>query len=260
MLHERPRLRATLVEGATIVGSILLAFALQAEWEKTRDRNDEAAALAPLIAEIDLNLERVEVDLRIFRAIRADAERLLSWNGRAPASLDPDSVDILLESMTWWGGGSQWMRGALDALVTGGNLEAVEDRALRATLSRLTQVYAQTVEAQEVDDEWVRGTLMPWIRTRMNLHQISARSDNRAGSDEPQVTEPFPWTGPDSEHRGLVLSREFQNLMLEKWWIADDAVNQLARLREELVHVRAAICSAHASLEECGPSARSSAP
>ena len=48
------------VEGLVIVGSILLAFAIDAGWDAHRQRADEQAVLASLEAEFVSNLETLE--------------------------------------------------------------------------------------------------------------------------------------------------------------------------------------------------------
>ena len=244
--------RAIALEGAVIVLSILLAFAVDAAWEARRDADAERLALAPVLAEIDLNLTRLGLTREHNLAVLADVERLMRYDGRDPAELDRDTVDVLLESLTWWGAGTEWTRGAWDALVTGGNLDAIEDTSLRVVLTALGRVFDETRAVQSINDQWVRGTLLEVFRDDVHMLQVSASSDSRPGYAEPVATEPFPWEGADRDHRPLVVTRRYQNLFLEKWWIVSDVLKVLDDLSSELTAARSAICRAHVRLDGCG--------
>lgn len=59
-MNDHITLRRALSEAAVIVGSILLAFAIDAGWDTYRERSDEQAVLASLEDEFVANLELLE--------------------------------------------------------------------------------------------------------------------------------------------------------------------------------------------------------
>lgn len=77
------------VEGAVIVASILLAFAIDAWWDEQGARDAEIEQLTRVAQEVRSNSERLEEKLRtIERAIEA-TEEFMSWMGPEPANVTP---------------------------------------------------------------------------------------------------------------------------------------------------------------------------
>jgi len=119
------------VEGVVIVGSILLAFGIDAAWEGRQEVEEEREILMGLEAEfVDLHTRLVNLAAFNRFGVRA-VEQLLS---DSLPKLDADYVDRALGVATIVNVLDQG--GALDALLASGRLELIRDRDLRDRLAK----------------------------------------------------------------------------------------------------------------------------
>jgi hypothetical protein len=78
------------VEAAAIVASILLAFAIDAWWDDSKEQKAEADHLARVLAELENNSDVIEEKLdTISSAITATSE-FMSWMGPEPEPVQPE--------------------------------------------------------------------------------------------------------------------------------------------------------------------------
>jgi len=227
-----------LLEGAAIVISILLAFAIQAAWETRQEAELEDRALSTVLAELDYNLDVLTQSTRFHEAMRGASEAVLALAHEAPGSLDEQKVDSLLAVLTWWRGTADWSTGALDALVAGGNLSAVGLDPLRAALAALPQQLEDIRLNDEQDYRWFADVYVPLLRESANLSQISAAVGQRPGSIEGYEFEPTPYVGPRTDHRPLIVSQPLQNAVLEKNWVEQDILGTYGLIRNRLERLR----------------------
>jgi hypothetical protein len=140
-------LRRIAIEGAVIVVSILLAFAIDAWWEERGARAAELEQLVRVAQELEANSERLRRKLEIIEYSIEGTEELISWMG-------PEPVDV--PAQTFHGHWNKFfsigmysvLRGATqDYLATGktGSLHHVEIRdalsAWHADADRLEDQY-----------------------------------------------------------------------------------------------------------------------
>jgi hypothetical protein len=123
-----PRLVA---EGLVIVISILLAFTIDAAWDYSRERAREASYLGQLASD----LENTLANNALFSE-RADVrDRAVAQLVRAYYAAEPPPADSVHE---WWGDVGYWVvqprLGAVQSLVTTGDLALIRDDSLRAAL------------------------------------------------------------------------------------------------------------------------------
>ena len=137
-----------LSEGVVIVGSILLAFGIQAWWDERQEEERVRQDLENVASELGLNRElllfQAEIDDRMATAARAMAERMEPEAARAVINL----VDTLV--FLGWSTPPTLdpSLGALDALVVSGSLSTVEDPELRSNLSSLRAQFDDVLEGQ----------------------------------------------------------------------------------------------------------------
>ena len=128
------------IEGVVIVGSILLAFGIQAAWDERQERRAEAEYLLAIQGELEENLDAVGDNLRVsemgYEALQR-AERLLLSEGYA------DSAVAFVESLVRGSSGSGGPRlstAVFEELTSSGRIVVIEDLTIRR---RVLQVYAQ---------------------------------------------------------------------------------------------------------------------
>ena len=120
-----------LAEGAAIVVSILLAFAIDAAWQHRGEVAEEREILVGLEAEyVDLR-DRLEFWAQMNRQGMSLIERYLSGEARSMSrgELEELFVHSMLANVLDQGG-------PLDALLASGRLERIEDRAIRVRLAK----------------------------------------------------------------------------------------------------------------------------
>lgn len=172
-----------LPEGITIVVSILLAFAIDAGWDRYREEARESLALAGLRGDFQVNRERMDRLLEVHR----DRARAFDWFQNASSerilALPPDSATtiyrLLYTASTFDG-----VRAQADALVGAGELGLIKDAPLRRNVTA-------------------------FLRAADDLAEDAARV-NQSGLTllEATMTHGGPWnSGPGSHGAGSSLSR-----------------------------------------------------
>lgn len=77
------------VEGAVIVVSILLAFAIDAWWDERNARNAEIEQLVRVAQELQANSQRLQQKLEVLNSAIEGTEELISWMGPEPIDVSP---------------------------------------------------------------------------------------------------------------------------------------------------------------------------
>jgi len=190
MTRQIPWLRV-FVEGVVIVGSILLAFGLQAWWEGRGEAETQRTVLSALRSDFDsvaVDLERVRSSHQRFQAA---AERLIEM-ARAGAipQTSAQEVDSLLtqvfEMQTF-----DPSTGALEALINSGDLGVVGDATLTGELTAWPALIVDLREQEELqayngrkynevlqshgintNDLVVGDTTVPWEAKRTDAYRL----------------------------------------------------------------------------------------
>lgn len=149
MERKRSQWSSAVVQGAVILGSILLAFGIEAWWDTRQDALHRAALLEDLEAEIALNRDALESNLERQRLRVQRLELLLGELTPEAAGLGVDSVRALQAQVrnnpTWDPG-----FGILNLLIQSGDLALFEDRVLRARLAGLDAVSDDYLSNQQI--------------------------------------------------------------------------------------------------------------
>lgn len=140
-----------IVQGVVIVGSILLAFAIDAAWDIRQDRVQEAAYLSGIL--VDLRSDSTDLVDRQDTAIQgmAAADRLLELR-RDPGSTAP------ADSLAMWFLHSAFVDNfqVLDHTyreILGGGLSVIRDESLRRQIAD----YYRSIESAEFFTEYYKG-------------------------------------------------------------------------------------------------------
>lgn len=139
-------------EGAVIVTSILLAFAIDAWWADRQEEVEETRILEALRADFDATLESVH-QLRRYREAKIESITTLFEAAAGKHELDPAKLDNLLGDLLD-SGTIDFAAGALDSLFEGGGLAKLQSQALRHRLTSFTYLVEWT-KVQE-GPEWSR--------------------------------------------------------------------------------------------------------
>ncbi len=137
-------------EGVAIVVSILLAFAIDAAWDASRERAEERQALSGLREEFRENLDLLEINLRAHRSTLSAATTLLAISDGGPQPA-PDSTAVLLRRVFIDAFSYNPSVGVLQGLIASGDLGLIRDPGLRNLLAS----WPGQLEENAEDEAWV---------------------------------------------------------------------------------------------------------
>lgn len=145
MSAARTGITRRLGQGAVVVSSILIAFAVDALWEESKERRDLKSDLSNIASELEENRAQViyHLDMAHRMAEALDAlYALIDTNG--PAPLVPDTT-VWLAHITPTFDPSL---GAIDALIASGRMSVVDNPELSRRLAGLRGRVGDAVEEQ----------------------------------------------------------------------------------------------------------------
>jgi len=153
-------LRKILLESFVIVGSILVAFGIDAAWAIRQDREAEDELLRSLVDEMNANAEELELRRAQGSAAFEAQLKLIDLIGPGGAGLSVDSLGSLIRrSMSF--GTVEVESAALEAVLTG----VASRDASRANLLRLLRRYLTELEDHRLEDR------RQWIDSRVAIKE-----------------------------------------------------------------------------------------
>ena len=163
-------LRRTLINGAGIVISILLAFGIEASWDTRSDRLAEEAVLDGIRQEFEANL--IRIDELLAQHGGADAELMAFFSAPIPES-EPAAQSVVgdLVAGLLVGDLLDPSTGTLEMLLNSGRLDLVSDPELQALL------WLWKTEVEDLEDE-MTGMQENVRDNRQLLGRLGARGIN----------------------------------------------------------------------------------
>ncbi|TFG65899.1 MAG: hypothetical protein E4H28_03190 [Gemmatimonadales bacterium] len=152
------------VEVAAIVGSILIAFAIDAWWQERQEDKAEREILVSLQDEFTFHRATLARDKEFWAGNEASVSRLMQLfrSGEIPGPMVMDTLFLGLTWMHTWDPGS----GASDALIASGSLELIENIGLRNNLSKWQSRVDEVRDNELVAREMNLKTIMPYLAER----------------------------------------------------------------------------------------------
>jgi hypothetical protein len=136
-MPENIRWSRILLEGIVIVGSILLAFGIQAWWDQRQERIAEAEYLAAVRDEIERNLDALDGNIRVAQICYDALQRAESL---LETGFYRDSAAVFLSSVLTGahsGGAPRVATAVFDELTSTGRIVIIEDLDLRREILEL---------------------------------------------------------------------------------------------------------------------------
>lgn len=204
------------IESVAIVGSILLAFAIDAWWEKRQDREDELIILQSILAELTSIEETIPWIDRLGGAIRESAKQLLTAAASGEQNLGAREVDLLLADLTWFIPVTDLDVRELDSLVLSDDLSLIQNMELRRKIK--IWIWKNDVLKQRLQhhQEFFDRVFMPFLDNNTSLqqiYQVSSQMPGHPGSNFPQHTIELREL---ANHSLLLEDKVFQNLLTRR--------------------------------------------
>ena len=233
MTKQTPWLRV-FVEGVVIVGSILLAFGIQAWWDDRQEREEEGRILAGLLQESRTNTAWIARMLPYHQAKAEAVSVLLEAAAEEAPNIGADSIDHVLIDLSGWYI-TPYERGVLDATLLGGKLDLIENEGLRSRLAAWQRRLADAEARVSAEEVFVLEVWLPFLRENASVPQISnAQTEVAVGlnlGDSYATHTPVRGT---VDHTSLLRIREFVNILQEAKWVHEDALNNYSTIGQRL--------------------------
>lgn len=175
--------KRTFVEALAIVGSILLAFAVDAWWEERQDRAEEAELLSRLMAEFSRNIERM--DQEYWRLGPKAAVELYSSIdsalGRQEVSVD---IPALTLRRAVWAPNVEANTPILDGVIRSGRLELIENEQILSELSTWERLLRDYYELSQRTRRNLDDHFIPALALRADVGPVLAHEWSRTVFEE----------------------------------------------------------------------------
>jgi hypothetical protein len=211
-----------LAEGAVIVVSILLAFAIDAWWDSAQERSKEDSYLRQLASDLEGTLANIERFGGRAEAIDPAAARLVQsyYEAEAPSR---DSLAAWLSDTGYWV--VQPRLGTVEALVTTGDLTLIRDDSLRTFIPNyLTNMTAFESFEAEGEQRYREAssrlaTHIDPVRIRLETMSPAARDSLADFPGERDALYPLPVreprTMPPLDLETIVRAPEVHSILLQ---------------------------------------------
>lgn len=207
--RDRRGTRWFVVEGATIVLSILLALLLEAMWNYRGDRVREREYLAGLRQEFGASARELAQDDEVRGVILARVERLLEAS-RNPAVPPPR------DSLGAWTASTLNYRfytpahSVLEDLISSGSLGLIRSDSIRRLLLGYEQARERLAVAEERERAFIADELEPWLARSLRL-------DNYLALETMDVDPVLERAPPLAPYRDLLADPTYASLLLLRW-------------------------------------------
>jgi hypothetical protein len=219
-------------EGAAIVISILLAFAIEAWWSNYQDRAEEQGILLGLKSEFGHNLSLIETEISYRNAVIRSILRIFDASSMQ-SSIDSEDLDELIGDVTWWSN-IEYSRGAIDGLIQSGRLTLIANEEMRRALASIPSIYADTTRAELNDRDTTNGVVIPFLNTHASLSQIAnTMAKGRPGTGLSPTLPVYP-ASEHQDHTALLRDPEFLGILVQEHWNHLEAITDYKSLKAAL--------------------------
>ncbi len=222
------------LEAVAIVGSILLAFAIDAWWDAATEEQRERELLESLLDDFRRSKDDLAEFTRFHTAVQASNEKLLQASITRDEELSEKEVDRLLLDLSWWDSANHFATSTLNSVIFGGELTLIQDDEMRRDLAEWPKRIEFVQGVQRQDYDFFSGVWMPFLRENAYLAQITvldAHMPGRPGIPADTIDLKIEET---RKHSDMIASDEFQNLLVTKHWIQSDILSTFAATEELL--------------------------
>jgi len=217
-------------EAAAIVGSILLAFAIDAWWEGRGELELEQRLLAALLVEFEKNGELLRQARTHYEQQYNKSLEILEYLQEGQSSFGDEELNELFRGL-FIARTFHLESGAHDGLLGSGELSLIRDEELRNRLAAWPSLVREWSEEQDADFSYVHTEVRPFLSDSVRIRNI-------VGSFAPFPDGESPPPVPTSETDAASIinistSVEFDNLVYQRaqglWYAMRDGETLLAQ-------------------------------
>ena len=226
----RPKVRWFASEIVIVVAGVLIALALNAWWQqKQQDRAERDLVLA-LLDEFVINQTRVDEILAFHRDLKTTVGILLDESAQEEPSIPAESVDQLLADVSWWASYVTLESTTMDAAVVDGQLSLIQTDSLRRLLATWRSAVDAAGAMSSQEFAYHTNTWLALLTSHADIAQFANKASTIPGSNQPYQGASIPLAATTVDHRPLIRTRIFRNVLVQKLWIEDDVIYQYDKL------------------------------
>jgi len=202
-------------ESLAIIGSILLAFMIDALWDNYQDRREEYEILLGLDDEFTRNLDSIEVSMQQVNRVVDSIDFLLNPGG---IDLDrPDAIEMIEQAVLYSSFTTppdELSGGIRDALLETGKLDLIRNVELRQALVQWPISVNQLEQQRTAVTGFVMQSLLPHLSSLgVPLGEIRLPTGRRL------VDQQLSSEGLSARYAGLLADQQYLNLVtVRNWW------------------------------------------
>lgn len=168
--EERLPWKRLTAEAIAIVGSILLAFSIDAWWEERQERAEEREILIALRAELEYNIKQIDLSLEFQNLLLEPTTRLLKV-GADRTEMSVDELEQLLGTI-YWTHTTELATGVFQSLVQGGLLSLIENRELSSQIAALMTSYEEMLYIEGFRASTFVAEFGPYLSDKLNMTRL----------------------------------------------------------------------------------------
>jgi hypothetical protein len=218
------------VEAAAIVGSILLAFAIDAWWDERNEAKLERRLLTALLVEFEQNSELLRRARTQYEQHYMESLRILEYLHEGASSFDHAELEKLFRGLLV-GETFHLESGAHDGLLGSGELSLVRDEELRNRLAAWPSYVKEWSEEQEAVFSYANTELRPYLADSVRIRDIAGSFAPFPDGEAPPLVP--AGVGDAASVINVSNSVEFDNLVYQRaqglWYAMRDGETLLAQ-------------------------------
>lgn len=222
------------VEGLTITFGILLAFAIDAWWDRAQERRSDLTALASVQRELRTTGELLEDAIRLHGLTQVQGREVLEMTSSGRLTVPPDSLDKLVISL-WRSYIINPPTGALEAAMLAGAIGRLENEDLKDRLLGWHGLLEDLLEEEIDGSRNATSFVREYLSSQLSLQELySAYGESVSGEMVGDATPAFPPTRHEAAVESLLDDREFENQVLTVTLYAKASEDEARAFRETL--------------------------
>lgn len=221
-----------LVEGVVIIGSILIAFWIDAWWGEAQDRAQAESLLVSLLDDFEAADQLLDDVESKHRRLVENGRRLIVYGevGVVPAA-ERVAVDSLL--------GSHFLRpvydppmGTVESLLGSGRLDLFDNNALLSGLTNWTAAVASLQRTETDARQHFYDRIYPYLAARIDIEDLDKGFATSLG-------HPLPFEQEQTDAYLLLGDQELQNMLYTHWVLGTNALeSEIPLVRKALNEIR----------------------
>ena len=212
-------------EAAAIVGSILLAFWIDAWWDDQSDAKQERALLGALLQDFETARDEFGTTSAGHNKVFGSMEKILYWAESGSVREDEQAeVDVVLSNVFWTPTFDPPM-GAVDTILASGRLDLLSNTTLVTEVTRWKSLVEDLNEREAAAANHFYQTVYPYLSANLNIQDLDKDIPYPGG---------VPWPQQPANAYLLVPNRDFHNAIYVHWVLYWNVQTRLPKIADAL--------------------------